>query len=142
PTPAISTLSLHDALPIFHPRDLANVDGPGGVHGDAVGCQELLWLGPGQRVPQPRQQAVVERVDADPGAEVRDPLAHRQAWAQFPHVRPLPRRIPLIDEEAAGTEEVVPLGLESSLWIEHLDAVALPIGNVQIPFPIDADVVR
>src|SRR5215213_9550797 len=99
---------------------------------------ELAWRLAG-RVAGARDALAVQRPDADPGADARVIGVDRHAGPGFADIRD--RAFAPGHAQAAGTMHVIPLGLESTLSVKHLDAMVLTVGNVNPAVLITANVV-
>src|SRR6185437_12038899 len=109
------------------PADLPDIDVAAGVDRDAMGCGELADLCPG-RIAQPGDRLALMRDDADAGTDAGVAGVDAHTGAGFADIGN--RVAALGHAQAAGAVQVVPLGGELALAVEHLHAVVLPVGDI------------
>src|SRR4051812_33676285 len=113
--------------------DLAAVDVAFRIHRHAFGCAgafHLEWIGNAVE-----DLALIEAADADaalPSRMRRD--AVRLGIGDVDHA--------VADRDAARAAELLPLGDESAVEVEDLDAVVAAVGDEEAPLRIERDVVR
>src|SRR2546425_2651220 len=107
------------------------------VHGDTMWRDELARPFSFFRRAETRLQSALE-------------VVHAHAMAQPRSVIHSPHAVQLTDEEvpfrvqtdAVWPVDVVPHGDEFTVGIEHLDAMGLPVGHVDVIIPVDDHIVR
>src|SRR4051794_28549289 len=77
--------------------------------------------------------------DADPRSEVGDVAANRGGGANLADIED--RLVPIRHTEATGAMQVLPLGLELTVGVEHLDAGVLAVRDIDPAVGIATDVV-
>src|SRR5581483_1318627 len=134
---SFSDVSLNPARADFRP-----VDDAVGVGRDALGrARRPRAVRVRFRIGDERGDAAVARAaDADAAfsARVVAVLAFDVARLRVGHVQ----RVVPIDEEAARTAELLPLGEEAAVLIEDLDPVVAPVGDEQSSLRVHREAVR
>src|SRR5438128_10747304 len=85
-----------------------------------------------------RRPLMLDGTDARPG--IGDVSAHRGRRADLADIED--RLVPIWHAKPARTMQVLPLGLELTVSIEHLDAVVLAVSNIDPAIGVTADVVN
>src|SRR4029077_2703526 len=119
---------------------LADIDVAVPVDGDAVRRGELSWGETGMHLAQAGQHFALGRVDADARPDVGPiavDLAGGSAFADIDQRVAAGRHA-----HAVRPVQVIPLGFELAVTIEHLNAMVLAVGDVQPAVGVAADVVR
>ena len=76
--------------------------------------------------------------NADARAEIGDIPADRGGWTDLANIED--RLVPVWHAQPARAVQVLPLCLELTIAVEHLDAVVLAVGNIDPAIGIAADV--
>src|SRR5215212_3971916 len=109
------------------------------VDGESMRGQELAELGPRWRVAKAADQLSLMINDTDPRPEVGDVAANRGGGADLADIED--RLVSIRHAEATGTMQVLPLRLELTVAVEHLDAVVFAVGDIDPAVGIATDVV-
>src|SRR5262245_39662688 len=107
-----------------------------------MGRNERAWTLVAAIVTEPREQlpALVENTDTR--SEIGPiPIAELLSRRQFGNIEAFPR-FGAAQAQATGPVEVVPLGFVSTISVEHLDAVVLAVGDVDIAVGVATDVMH
>ena len=100
---------------------------------------EAAWLVALRDIAQLGQIIALEVHDADSRAKSGGLAVGADVAAQLTHVDPLVAAG--VDEQAAGTGHVLPLGLELAVLVEDLHPLVLPVGHVDPAVLVGAHIV-
>ena len=106
----------------------AQVNGAGGIDGNAMRCDETTRRSARGQVTEARQQRTLAVQDADSRPEIWELQGGTQSRTGFAHVKD--RRVAASGAQSARTVQVAPLSLKSTAAVEHLDAMILAIGYI------------
>ena len=120
------------------PGNLADINVAVRVHRKTVRRQELAQLGPRRRVAEAPEQLALAIDDADPRSEIGNAAADRGSRADFADIEN--RLTAVRHTETARAMQVLPLRLELTVAVEHLDAMVLAVGDIDPAISVTADV--
>ena len=123
-------------------RQFRDVDCATRIDSDAVRCNERAGAFGTAAVSNTREQLPVLVEDTDTRSKLRPvPIAELLSRRKLSNVETVAAS-GTTHAQAAGTIKIMPLRFIFSVAVEHLNAVVLPIGDVDIAISIAADIVH